>query len=381
MATASAYEPVQKVRPGDELLSPDVTERPWQSGILEQLPWTGLLALLLGLGCGVTALVIALISHGKSLDYWRVYSHSIQPTVLMAILITLANVLLGYAVASGITIFWWTSALSGRTLRELHASHSRSDSLLAVFTSRPVFNAVTVASLFTILLLMDQPLFQRGIRVANRSSEESRTISIPISSSPIQLGATGIIPITYSDDGVSLFHPLYAEVVRQYQNRDPINLALPACNLRGRCEFEIISTGWEIGCVEQETPAHFMEYGDYIDHISDPTSQWEAKPLNELTAFRVNVTYDSGYGSPAGSFHLDTNVMYKATVGAACTMRWRNCTLTEALIRYPVEVSNNTLRLRPMSPGTNRTVYRILRSPEDGGGIIGSSRTYESALA
>jgi hypothetical protein len=317
MATSSSYELVEKVQPREhELFSPDITERPWRSGMLKQLPWTGLLALLLGFGCGVASLVIALVSHGKPLDYWRVHSYSMQPTVLLAILITLANALLGYAVASGITIFWWTSALSGRTLRELHASQSRSDSIMAVFTMRPVFNALTVTSVFTILLLMDQPLFQRGIRVAQQSSEESRMLRIPISSSPLQLGATGIIPITYSDSEVRIFHPLYAEVVRQYQNRDPIKFTLPACNLRGRCEFEVISTGWEVGCVEQETSYHFMDSDEYIDHISDPLSQWNGVAKISQPAFRVNVTYDSGNGPPEGSFRLNTFVMYKATVGA-----------------------------------------------------------------
>jgi hypothetical protein len=40
------------------------------------------------------------------MDYWDVYSYSVQPTVLLAILVTFANALLGYAFASGIAIFW-----------------------------------------------------------------------------------------------------------------------------------------------------------------------------------------------------------------------------------------------------------------------------------
>ena len=47
-------------------------------------------------------------------------------------------------------------------------------------------------------------------------------MSIPITSSPIQHGATGIIAATMVDAAeVKLFHLLYAEVVRRYQDRDP----------------------------------------------------------------------------------------------------------------------------------------------------------------
>ena len=100
-------------------------------------------------------------------------------------------------------------------------------------------------------------------------------------------------------------------------------------------------------------------------HLTSPLVQWDAGTAPVQPAFRVNVTYNTGgdRGS-TGSFHLDTSVMYKASVGGDGTIRWRNCTLTEALIRYPVEVSNNTLRLMPMPSDTNRTVQKILRNVE-----------------
>jgi hypothetical protein len=129
MATSSVYQPIHQTKTEEhQLQSTKPSERLWRPGILRQLPWTGLLALLLGFGCGVAALTVALVSEGKPVDYWDVYSYSVQPTVLLAILVTFANALLGYAFASGITIFWWSSALAGSTLRKLHASQSRGDS-------------------------------------------------------------------------------------------------------------------------------------------------------------------------------------------------------------------------------------------------------------
>lgn len=390
MATSSSEELLRQVeaKAEEHMFYPvKPTERPWRPGMLRQLPWTGLLALLLGFGCGVAALTIALISNGKPLDHWDVQNHSVQPTVLLAVLVTIANALLGYAYASGLAVFWWSSALAGSTLRKLHASQSRGDSLMAMLTLRPVFNAVTFASIFTILLLMDQPLFQRGIRVAPQIFEESRNMRIPITSSPLQLGATGVIPSDaqsgYANDEPQLLHPLYAQVLQQYQNRDPIRLALPQC--KGRCEFDVISTGWDIDCVERETPYRLMGYWDYqlfLDYImsaNSSESEFEGPPRRQ-PAFSVNITYHPGYEEGTlfydqiHNFHIDTSVMYKATPGANGTMRWRNCTLTEALIRYPVEVSNDTLRLKPMPPGTNRTIHKILRGQEYGSDTYGTAR-------
>ena len=372
MAASSAYE---LVHTGELAAKP--IGRPWRPGLLRQLPWTGLLALLIGFGCGVAALTIALVSNGKALDYWRVYSYSVQPTVLLAVLVTFTNALLGYAFASGITIFWWLSALNGRTLRQLHASQSRSDSLVAALTLRPVVNTVTIASMLTVLLLMDQPLFQRGVRVISQSSEESRNMSIMISSSPLQRGATGVFPDHSPTARPELFHPLYAQVVRQYQNRDPIQFALPGC--KGRCDFDVISTGWEVDCIEWETPYHMMDSSHYqvFYHYKNKT-QYRGPPRIQ-PVFSVNITYHPGFyeeGPPYklyDSFHIDTSVMYKATPGVNGTMRWRNCTLSEALIKYPVEVSNDTLRLRAMSSETNRTTHQVLRSEE----ISGQYGTWE----
>jgi hypothetical protein len=244
----------------------------------------------------------------------------------------------------------------------------RNTCLLAILTLRPVFNAVTVASVFTILLLMDQPLFQRGIRTVTRSSEEATSMTIPISLSPLQKGATAILPAhDSSDDSPQVFHPLFAQVVRQYQNRDPIHFALRDC--KGRCDFDVISTGWEVDCHERETPYRMMDWLDWNEYAWGGVHGIQyTGPLQQQPAFSVNITYHPGFEDMGpgdfGSFHINTSVMHKATTGPNGTMHWRSCILTEALIKYPVEISNNTLRLRSMAPDNNRTIYKILRRAE-----------------
>jgi hypothetical protein len=116
-----------------------------------------------------------------------------------------------------------------------------------------------------------------------------------------------------------------------------------------------------------------MEYSDYDTW---QTAGWDDKPYGglavEQVAFSVNVTYGTMfyYTEPEtgeidyAPASVNTSVMYKATAGVNGTMRWRHCTLIEALIKYPVEVTNDTLRLKAMPLGTNRTTQRILRRLE-----------------
>lgn len=238
---------------------------------------------------------------------------------------------------------------------------------MGLMTLQPVFNAVTVASLLSILLLMDQPLFQRGIRVNTHPAEQRGNMSVPITQSPLQRGATGITPD--HDFEPKLFHPLFAQVAREYQNRDPIKLVLPGCH--GRCELTVIAPGWDVECVEWKTPYRFMNYPDYeawTKYKWNETTVPYDGPLRESEAFRIATTYgehlemqDPFYHS---SYHINTNVMYKATKGANGTMHWRNCTLTEALVRYPVEISNDTLTLMAMPAQANRTMQKIFRYSE-----------------
>ena len=88
---------------------------------------------------------------------------------------------------------------------------------MALLHTRPVINKLLAASVFMALLLIDQPLFQRGIHVITRDRQQVETTTVPISSSPLQKGATGIIPDHSDMFEPRLYHPLFSEVARQYQ--------------------------------------------------------------------------------------------------------------------------------------------------------------------
>lgn len=182
--------------------------RPWETGFWRRIPWDGLLALVLGFGCGIAALSIVLISEGKPLTYWRIAGYQVQPTVMLSVIITVANMLLTYAFSTGLTIFWWTSFLKKTTLRDLHSIYQSGTGFLTIFSHIPALNSATAASFFMLILLMDGPLFQRAISITSITQTPMEGLEVPISASPLMYGSTGIMPDHTSSFEAQLYHPL-----------------------------------------------------------------------------------------------------------------------------------------------------------------------------
>jgi hypothetical protein len=368
---ADAYGPIAGLQ------KRTLTERRrWQTGLWQRLPWSGLLALIVGLGCGITALSIAMVSDGKPLDFWRVGGYDVQPTVLLSVLTTLANIVLGYAFSCGLTVAWWLSALRGRTLRHLHTSQSQATSLVALFSRRPAFNTVTVASILLATLLMDQPLFQRGIRVVTHRGNESMMVTLPVSSSPLQIGATGIIADHKDSLQPSLYHPLFSNVSRQYDLRDAIRI--PGFTCVGSCATEIVTAGWDVACSESSTPYRLMSDDEFIDwqlegsddSDENSTNRTYGGPDRTQTMFDVSAIYNTSdafiaYG--AANYQINVSAMYKATPGGNGTTKRRECILSEALTRYPVHINGDVLTLQPMPWSINTTVQKLARQYESNG--------------
>lgn len=185
----------------------------------------------------------------------------------------------------------------------LHASQSQGASLLALFRKRPVLNKMVAASVVMLLLLVDKLLFQRGIRVVTRQQERVETMTLPISSSPLQLGATGIIPDHSDIYAPRIFHLTFAEVARQYQAGGPIKLAGFSCS--GRCKAEIVAAGWDVACTESSSSYRLingyelMDYAASISHDSNTTysvSRIHSNNLQRLGGVRGACVHPEWHG-------------------------------------------------------------------------------------
>lgn len=260
MAKTDSYTLVRAAQPQTRYTP---TGRPWSPGFWTQLPLSGLLTLLVGFVCATAALTIALLSDEKPLDYWTVGTYALQPTVMIAVLTTLANALLGYAFTSGIAIYWWTSTMAGRSLHHLHALQSQAASL----------------------------------------------------------------------------------------------------------------TGWDVACTESSQAYRLMNFDEQYQYImsTNPDSnttysgpEYIQTMFNDSTVYNAHGLVDSDLLSDL-SHYINISTLYKATPGGNGTLTHRNCIPSEALVRYSIEIVNDTLALRPAPRTLNRTLHLITRPYEQTG--------------
>jgi hypothetical protein len=196
------------------------------------------------------------------------------------------------------------------------------------------------------------------------------------------VGTTGLFNAHGTEP--TLYSPLFARVLQQYNNRHPISL--PDFGCRDTCDFELAAPGWDISCQTWTSPYQFMNDSEYLrllNHVS-PNEKGPI-PGSMPTVFWSNVTF--GFSANAMSQKLahyrgDANVndighrgrishnsivlgsMIKASRGINGTFAWRSCALQEAIQTYPVRATNSTISLRSMPLSKNFTQTKILRVPE-----------------
>jgi hypothetical protein len=283
----------------------------------------------------------------KPLDHWQLGGYTVQPSVPISTFASLSNKgCLPFAFGRGIAIFWWTSALHGTELRDLQASYQRSASLMGLLLRRPVINRVTYASVSTLSLLAFGPLLQRSINVVVRERHVNADVLVPISSSPLMTGSTGIFMMYSPVPNPTMFNPMFSEVLKQYDARE--NITLPDLGCRGTCTMDIDAAGWDIQCSTSTSAYELMTDDNYMQWQKNVSEHrpWTGPPQAQVM-FDINVTYAHvqapfGFGQTftdrGVNYQLVLSTKYKATEGARGNFSSRRCTLSEALVRYRVKI-------------------------------------------
>jgi hypothetical protein len=321
--------------------------RKWLPGVFKQLPWAGLSALLAGYLFALAAVWIPYHFNDKPLDHWQLGGYTVQPSVLISIFTSLSNKgCLPFAFTGGIAISWWTSALHGTTLRELQASYQRSTSLLGLLHRQPVINKVACASILTLSLMAFGPILQRSISVVVREKHINADVLVPISSSPLMSGSTGIFMMYDRVPNPTMFNPMFSEVLKRYNARE--NITLPDIGCRGTCTVDIDAAGWDTQCSTDTSAYELMTDDEYLQWEKNVSEHlpWTG-PSQSQVMFDTNVTY-AHFQAPFKSgqpfiergfnYQLVLSTKYKATEGVTGNFSSRTCTLSEALVRYRVKV-------------------------------------------
>lgn len=149
--------------------------RLWKTIFVRWGPLSGLFAMFLAMSSIFACLGILVGSSGVAVSIW-----SVQPSEYPAIFTAIANLSMRHACIQRIVIAWWTRALRGSTLSELHWKFRAGTNLMGALTSGRKMGWFGLACIFSTLVTIDQPLLQRATHV----------ISSPISGEFITLNVT-----------------------------------------------------------------------------------------------------------------------------------------------------------------------------------------------
>lgn len=138
----------------------DEKHREWKPGFWNQLPITGVGALIGIIICSVAAVVVIYTSNGKPKSQWKIHA---APNVLVSIFTSVASILVTMAVGQGITISWWRKAMKGATVEDLHQSWSFGTSMMALVTGWKFWNIMALTALCTKFAIIDSTLFQKAL--------------------------------------------------------------------------------------------------------------------------------------------------------------------------------------------------------------------------
>ena len=297
---------------------------PWRAGLWRRLPWLGFGALL-GVLAGIAAAVAILV---KS-DQQPVKSWSLQPTVCLAIVTAITNILLHFALTEGVNVAWWKRATDENTeVADLHRYWSYGNSLLAAMTSGRHINMVAVACMFVAIGPVNGPLLQRASRVTVARFQQSTNVQINIAHE-LPNGYTGYL--SGRGLGVGLLAPAFTRTVQGENNQAVINVTASGCT--GQCNTTIPGAGFAINCSVSTMP--------YALTIEPPAP---GETFNTSQEAIANGTLSFG-SYLEWSFQnpgiVSLGVQYKNDPACDGELQIRNCTMTAAVVDYPVIINGN----------------------------------------
>ena len=304
------------------------SSKQWKPSLFGSVPLTGFVALVVAV-LSTAGIVAALYSaNGKAIDSWPTENRPIQLTVLLAILIAMANVGLGAAFQEGRTLTWWIRMSKGATLEESQRYWEHGSSALqavwGLFCWRP--NRVTLVSILMAVTFINGPLIQRAVRITSETSTYPSTFHAALSTDQTSQ------PTAYYMTRAHTLNALatnFSRVLLAYTNRDPIEIDLHGC--KGSCEGVLIGAGFDVDCARTS-----MDYS--IDLGQDNAGRtWRLGT--------ISILFD-GFAPFGDASMINLNSTYKGSADAEGQLTVINCTLHSAVVQYPFSYLNGTITLR-----------------------------------
>jgi hypothetical protein len=335
----------------------------WLPGFWVQFPWEVILPLVGCLICLSGSIAILVRSDGQPVSHW-----SLSPTVYLAILTTVTNMLLRYAFKQGMAISWWYKAVRGGTVQDLHKHWSSGDGFWSALGAGRHFNLASLGSIAATLIVIDQPLIQRASTVVSVPRIYFTNVTATIAPE-IPAGYTGYQSGRGTQEQL-MTQPMIA-AFNDYNTQVPISSGFTGCT--DTCVGYVEAGGLAAQCSTTSGPVQ------YLSPVSlgvgmGPDGSLPSSLYQYDSPFGVNFTligeeFDTTTNTTNGT-QLFMIAAYSTNPTDECgaTRTQRTCSLRPATLRYPVTIANGTLTLGNI---TNDAVVTEISPPgnaTDGGG-------------
>ncbi|KAL2006822.1 hypothetical protein VTN00DRAFT_9490 [Thermoascus crustaceus] len=283
--------------------------------------------------CLAFNITILIIANKQPTSKWKV-----QPSVLLAISSAASNGLLRFAMAEGAVIAWWTKAMSGCTVHDLHRYWTTANSIFISIRDIKFFNVMTLACIASVVISIDNPLFQRALTISVEPSRKDMAVSAAIAQQ-IPEGYTGLLQGNPAFT-LSAMSPAFEEVMKGYSSREPMHLHNSGCGT-GNCSGTIRAAGFAVDCTGESFPYDFGSV--FYDENGNPTGSDYHGPVTGMQDI-TRVTFSSNFTFMVNRpSNVNFTVTYKDQIPCKSQLQVKRCTFRPATLNYPVSIENGTV--------------------------------------
>lgn len=311
----------------------------WLPGTWNPIPIPGLIAVIGALICIAGNIAVLVRSNGVPVADW-----TISPTVYIALMTTGTNILLRFAFHEGNKISWWSKAIRGGTLRELHSRWQSGDGFWGAIGSGRNFNLVSLASIAATLIVIDQPLIQRASTITTTNFIRSTNITATIARE-IPYGYTGAQYGRVPAQQV-MTQPMIA-AFNDYNSRVPITTGFAGCT--DTCTGFVDAAGLAAECTTiNGSVAYLQEPKTNASNLIPDDVYLPQSPFNVNFTLvpeqfsRVTNTTNATYILMMVAYTTNAPMNSSNCNGMKVV---RSCKLRSATLRYPITLKNSTLEL------------------------------------
>lgn len=340
---------------GDLLNFDSRPKREWKSGSWSQFARTvGSLTAVCVLSVG--AFLIIHFSDGDPTNSWpwqekkmTFFRRFITPTVSVAAIAALSNILLRYAFDQAMSVCWWKESLTEQSVSDLHDNWKLGHSTWSAFASRVRctkaksgrFHLLSWTNILVSMAVLQGTLFQRASSVVLQNTEVmgvSAAVHVP----PRELSVSQLTKPRNSQTRAKINYPRFLPIHLDFHHKRPIEVTYTGCD--ASCFATVVAPGFDFSCTSYEK--------DFDVTV----------PENEVDLFRVafapfakpNNTQDGGLDK------ILFNTVAKSTPGCFGKVVGTNCTAHSAIVRYNVTLSNQTATLAPLTDLTQNDTVRLV---------------------